>query len=136
MSVSSFLAPLSGKLADRCVSKWPAAGALVLMAASLLLLRIVQYKHDSATVILVLLLVCFGIAFTFAVCPIIAEIPFAVNDIGRRKPGVFGSQMPYTQAYGMMNALFAAGSLIGPLVGETPTPLGSRPRPVVDFEKN
>ena len=116
MSLPSLLSPLSGALADRYGSKWPAAGALILMTASLISLRLVQHADQLAITTLVILLSTFGIEFTLAMNPLMAEISAAVDDIEKRKPGVFGNRLPYTQAYGVMNASFAAGSMVGPLV--------------------
>ena len=118
MSLPSLLAPLAGALADRCGSKWPAAGALALMAASLTLLGLVQNKDGSTIIILVILLTGFGLSLTFAMAPLMAEVSSAVDEIERRRPGVFGSKIPYEQAYGVMNASFAAGAMVGPLVSD------------------
>ena len=115
MGVPMFLAPVSGSLTDRYGAKWPGTAGLVLLIPSLFALRLITPAVDWPVAKLMVLLCGIGIAFAVAMPPLQTEVSAVVADMETRKPGVFGPYGAYSQAYGLMNTAFAAGSMVGPL---------------------
>ncbi|KAL9125936.1 MAG: hypothetical protein Q9217_004931 [Psora testacea] len=115
MGVPMFFAPISGALTDKSGPKTPATAGLVLLILSLFLLQFITPSVNWPFVKLMALLCCVGIAFAFAMPPLQTEVSALVENIELRQPGIFGPYGAYSQAYGLMNFAFAAGSMVGPL---------------------
>lgn len=115
MALPMFLAPIPGALTDRYGAKLPAAIGFVLAIPSLTLLRLVTPGTDMPFVKLLVLLGLAGTSFAFTGCPLRVEAARVVAAIERDRPGVFGPNGAYTQAFGLINAGMAAGSMLGPL---------------------
>ena len=49
--------------------------------------------------------------------PAWSDVSYLVDDMMREEPGIFGAKGAYAQAFGLMNVAYAAGSLVGPLLG-------------------
>lgn len=115
MALPMLLSPVSGAIADRYGARWPASCGSILAATSLMLLRLVTQDTSLPFVKLGGLLFLFGLATAFILPPLMAEISVVVDETETRNPGIFGAYGGYSQAYGLMNTAFAAGSMVGPL---------------------
>ena len=115
MALPMFLAPIPGVLTDRYGAKAPAAAGFVLAIPSLLLLRLVTPGTDMPFVKLLILLGLAGTSFAFTGPPLRVEAARTVAVIEQERPGVLGPNGAYSQAFGLINAAMAAGSMLGPL---------------------
>ncbi|KAB8202371.1 major facilitator superfamily domain-containing protein [Aspergillus parasiticus] len=88
------LSPLAGYCVDRIGPVWPAILGFVLTAPSLMLLGLIQQNTILSSVLLRFM---------------------ATEAVEKHHPGVFSARGTYSQAYGLSNAAFAAGTLAGPL---------------------
>lgn len=116
--VVSFLGPIIGWLSDRHGPRWYAAAGYALACPILILLRLVDHNTLEQKVLLCALLALIGICLTLVLTPVMAEITYAVDaKAQRRPPGFFGKNGAYAQAYSLFNVAWAAGCMIGPLLG-------------------
>ncbi|WPH04986.1 Hypothetical protein R9X50_00788400 [Acrodontium crateriforme] len=116
--VVSFIGPVVGKLSDKFGPRWFATGGFIGACPCLILLRLVDQNTLNQKVLLCALLALFAIAVSCVITPIMAEIAYAVAaKAQRRPPGFFGENGAYAQAYSLFNMSWAAGSMIGPLLG-------------------
>ncbi|KOC10941.1 hypothetical protein AFLA70_17g005940 [Aspergillus flavus AF70] len=109
------LSPLAGYCVDRIGHFWPAILGFVLTAPSLMLLGLIQKNTILSSVLLRLFLFWFGCGVSLAMPALMTEISMATEAVEKHHPGVFGARGAYSQAYGLSNAAFAAGTLAGPL---------------------
>ena len=115
IGVPMFLAPLSGWITDRVGPKWPAVGGLILLSSMIFLLRIIKADTSHSFFKLSTLLCVVGLGFSQAMPALQTEITAATKEIEDGTPGIFGQRGAYAQAYGLMNAAFACGSMVGPI---------------------
>ncbi|KAI5359278.1 Putative major facilitator superfamily, MFS transporter superfamily [Septoria linicola] len=114
----SFSGPVIGTLSDKYGPRWLATAGFVLSCPVLILLRLVHENNLNQKVMLCAFLAILGVGLTLALTPVMAEISYAVADKAKRRPpGFFGKNGAYAQAYGLFNMAWAAGSMIGPLLG-------------------
>lgn len=118
VSIGSFLGPIIGNLSDKHGPRWFATTGVVVACPCLALLRLVHENSIRQKVLLCGLLSVLGVCLTSVIIPIMAEITYSVEAKTRRRPaGFFGKHGAYAQAYSLFNAGWAAGCMIGPLLG-------------------
>ena len=103
------LSPLAGYCVDRVGPFWPAVSGFALATPSMMLLGVVQQNTALHSVLLRVFLFLFGCGVAMAMPALMTEISRATE---RLHPGGCGAS---SQAYGLSNAAFAAGTLAGPL---------------------
>lgn len=116
IAIPSFLEPIAGWLADRYGSRWLATGGFVCTVPLLVLLRFVTHKSTSQIAVLCVLLFFIGLVMNGIMTPVLAELTFALRDMERDRPGLFGKKGAYAQTYSLFNIAFAGGSLLGPIL--------------------
>ncbi|KAB8230339.1 MFS transporter [Aspergillus alliaceus] len=109
------LSPLAGTCVDRIGPFWPAVVGFSLTAPSLMLLAMIQEDKPLFSVLLRVFLFLFGSGVSMAMPAMMTEISMATEALEKDHPGVFSTRGVYSQAYGLSNAAFAAGALVGPL---------------------
>jgi MFS family permease len=109
------LSPLAGNCVDRIGPFWPAVVGFALAAPSMMSLGVIQGDEILYSVLLRLFLFLFGCGVSMAMPAMMTEISMATEAVEKQHPGVFGVRGAYSQAYGLSNAAFAAGTLAGPL---------------------
>lgn len=116
--VVSFLGPVVGYLTDKHGPRMYAIAGYLLGCPFLILLRLVDHNSLEQKALLCALLALIGLCLTLEITPMMAEITYAVNaKAERRPPGFFGKNGAYAQAYSLFNIAWAAGCMIGPLLG-------------------
>jgi MFS family permease len=116
--VVSFMGPIVGYLSDKHGPRYYAIAGYVLACPFLILLRLVNHNSLKQKVLLCALLALIGFCLTLEITPMMAEITYAVDAKARRRPeGFFGKNGAYAQAYSLFNIAWAAGCMIGPLLG-------------------
>jgi MFS family permease len=116
----SFLAPVVGYLTDRIGARYPAGLGFLLAAPPLVCLRFVTENSLRQKVLLCALLALIGLALTFTMPPVMAEISKVVeakekNMAANGEKG-WGKGGGVAQAFGLYNMAFAGGCLVGPLL--------------------
>lgn len=109
------LSPISGKIVDKAGPFWPALAGFLLAAPSMMLLSLVQKNTFVSSLLLRVFFFFFGCGVSMAMPAMMAEISISTEFVENQNPGIFGVQGAYSQAYGLSNAAFAAGTLAGPL---------------------
>ncbi|RAH54057.1 MFS amine transporter [Aspergillus piperis CBS 112811] len=107
--------PLGGFVVDRLGPFWPAILGFALITPSLMLLSLILEPTEVMSVLLRLFLFLFGCGVSLAMPAMMTEITLAKDDMEKGRPGIFGDGGASSQAYGLSNAAFAAGTLVGPL---------------------
>ena len=106
----TFVAPYVGALADKYGPRWLATAGFFLALPSFVLLRLVTYDSTGQVVLLCVLLALIGLSLAFILPPLTAEATHVIRAEKRDKPA-------YAQAYGLVNCMWAAGTLVGPIWG-------------------
>ncbi|KAJ5570085.1 uncharacterized protein N7459_009515 [Penicillium hispanicum] len=114
-TIPMVLSPLSGTVVDKIGPFWPAVAGFSLAAPSMMLLSLVQKNTLVLSLLARLFLFLFGCGVSMAMPAMMAEISMATDSVEKLRPGIFGPQGAYSQAYGLSNAAFAGGTLAGPL---------------------
>ncbi|PNS18284.1 Quinidine resistance protein 1 [Sphaceloma murrayae] len=118
VTLPAFLAPVIGWTADRFGARYLATAGFLLGAPCIILQRLVDSNTLHQKVLLCALLALLGVALNLVLTPLMAEITYSVEATVQKRPkGFLGEKGAYAQAYGLFNMAFAAGSMIGPLVG-------------------
>ncbi|GJP90828.1 Ankyrin repeats (3 copies) family protein [Aspergillus niger] len=107
--------PIGGAVVDRMGPFWPAVLGFTLITPSMMLLSLVREPEMIMSVLLRLFLFLFGCGVSLAMPAMMTEITLAKDDMEDGYPGIFGDGGASSQAYGLSNAAFAAGTLVGPL---------------------
>jgi MFS family permease len=117
--IATFVGPVIGWASDRFnIARWLVTSGFVLAVPFLILLRLVDHDSIEQKVLLCALLCMIGFGLTLALTPIMAEIAYVVDTKEKKHaPGFFGKNGAYASAYSLFNMAWAAGCLIGPLLG-------------------
>ncbi|KAL9043386.1 MAG: hypothetical protein Q9214_003425 [Letrouitia sp. 1 TL-2023] len=115
MGLPMLLGPLAGALSDKYGPKCVAISGLIIAIPSLFLLRFITSTTTFPEAKLGILLFAVGFSFLFTLPSLMTEVSTVAEEIERKNPGIFGKHGAHSQAYGLMNTAFAAGSFIGPL---------------------
>lgn len=119
LSLAPLFGPLFGHLGDRIGAKSTVSLGFAFTAPLLVLLRFVDHDGKEQVALLCTLLLFIGIALSMILTPVFSEATYLVDDLTQSQPGVWGKngKGAYAQAFGLMNMAYAAGSLVGPLMG-------------------
>lgn len=115
MGLPMLLGPLAGALSDKYGPKCLAISGLIIAVPNLFLLRYITFTTKFPEAKLGILLFGVGFSFLFALPSLMTEVSTVAEEMERTSPGIFGKHGAYSQAYGLMNSAFAAGSFVGPL---------------------
>ncbi|KAL9584102.1 MAG: hypothetical protein Q9203_004800 [Teloschistes exilis] len=107
---------LTGYLTDRYGSKPVACTGLSIAAPAIAALSLVGPGSAKPMLKLGGLLFAVGVGLALTTIPLRVDAAATIEDIERKRPGVFGEKGAYTKAFGMVNAMDAAGGMAGPLV--------------------
>lgn len=118
VTLPAFLAPFIGQASDKYGPRYLATAGFILAAPAIILQRLVDGNTIRQKVLLCALLTILGVALNLVLTPLMAEITYSVEATVKKRPkGFLGDKGAYAQAYGLFNMAFAAGSMIGPLIG-------------------
>ncbi|KAJ8607437.1 hypothetical protein MRB53_040287 [Persea americana] len=118
MVVASFIGPFVGAGSDKFGARWFVTAGFVLSCPPIILLRLVSHDSLAQKVLLCAMMFFIGVGLTLALTPLMAEISYIVDAKARSKPpGYYGKNGAFAQGYSLFNMAWAAGSLIGPLLG-------------------
>lgn len=117
LMLSTFSAPFIGALSDKVGAKATVTAGFISLTPSFILLRLVNHNGFSQIVLLCVLLFAIGIALNLVLTPVFTEAKAAVDEVQEEQPGVFGEKPAYAMSFALMNMAYAAGSLVGPLLG-------------------
>ncbi|KAJ6444679.1 major facilitator superfamily domain, general substrate transporter [Purpureocillium lavendulum] len=122
--IPTFLSPLAGSLGDRYGAKWLTSFGFFLSTPFLACLRFVSENTIGHKVMLCGLLFGVGLGITCTMGPLMAEISWSMKDNRNRSRSKNGNQdllererQPTALAYALYNVAYAAGCMIGPLLG-------------------
>ncbi|KAG8526731.1 uncharacterized protein KY384_008160 [Bacidia gigantensis] len=113
----SISSPILGAMTDRFGVKIIVSLGYTFLCPFWILLRLINTDGVASLVGLCVLLFCIGLAVDMVLTPVFIETKEAVDERMEQEPGVFGEKGVYAQAYAQMNMAYAAGSLLGPVLG-------------------
>ncbi|KAG9947027.1 MFS general substrate transporter, partial [Aureobasidium melanogenum] len=117
VTIPSFTGPLVGGYADKHGVRWLATSGFIIVGPCFILMRLVDHNDIRQKVLLCALLALIGLGITLSLTPLMAEVSYAVDAQGAKRPaGFFGKNGAFAQAYGLFNMAYAAGTLAGPLL--------------------
>lgn len=111
--------PICGYLMDRvrhASRVLGAGGFLVLTGPSFLLLGLAEGPAVGNQVLLCVLLTLIGVGTGLSGPPLLKEVGVVVEKAEQAAPGAYGPKGATARAYGVHNAAFAAGNLLGPVM--------------------
>jgi hypothetical protein len=59
-----------------------------------------------------------GVGLNTSLTPLVAEIPRIVNSLQEEQPNVFGDKSAVAEGYMLLDAVFGAGTVLGPMISE------------------
>ncbi|PYI01425.1 MFS amine transporter [Aspergillus sclerotiicarbonarius CBS 121057] len=107
--------PLGGSMVDHMGPFWPAVLGFGLITPSIMLLSLIRVPSTLTSVLLRLFLFLFGCGVSVAMPAMMTEITLSKDAMEEGDPGIFGDRGACSQAWGLSNAAFAGGTLVGPL---------------------
>ena len=113
--IPQFIAPFIGALSDHAGPRMPTTIGLFGAIAFWVCLRFVYFDSMGQKVLLCALLSMIGLCLTLVMTPLMAEIDHVVELEEKRRPGSLGKRGAAAQGFGLFNAAYAIGALIGPL---------------------
>ncbi|KAI4246031.1 MAG: hypothetical protein LQ352_006475 [Teloschistes flavicans] len=116
LAIPMLFSLLTGHLTDRYGSKSVACIGLAIAGPALASLSLVGPGSTNPILKLGGLLFAVGVGLALTTIPLRVDAAATIEDIERRRPGVFGTGGAYTKAFGIVNGMDAAGGMAGPLV--------------------
>ncbi|RAL01253.1 MFS transporter [Aspergillus ibericus CBS 121593] len=116
LSVPHLTEPLFGMINDKYPNarRYMAAGALFATVPFLVLLRLVSHNSMGQKVLFCALLVLVGCCIASLMPPLLVEASYLVEEKETQNPNIFGKGGAMALSYGILNAAFAAGTIVGP----------------------
>ncbi|KAE8333893.1 major facilitator superfamily domain-containing protein [Aspergillus sergii] len=116
LSIPHLIDPIVGFLNDKCpdARRYLAAGALFATVPVIVCFRFVTEDSMRQKVLLCALLALLGACLAFLMPPILVEASYVVQEKEEKNPNIFGKGGAMALSYGILNAAFAAGSIVGP----------------------
>lgn len=116
LTISSFLAPLIGRVVDRVGTRWTLVGGFLFLCPVLVLVRFVDHNTLSQKVLLAALLFLIGLGITATLDPLMAEVTLVVEEEEKRAPENFKKGAgAYGQAYCLFCMAWSVGNIVGPI---------------------
>lgn len=116
--IPSLLSPFFGFISDRYGSHGTRALCTIGFLSVIpfwVSLRFVTHNEIGQKVLLSVLLFFIGLGLSAGMAPLMAEIDHVVELEEKNNPGDFGKRGAAAQGFGLFNAAFALGALVGPL---------------------
>ena len=140
IAVPAVIGPLAGWISDNYGPRWLATSGLLLTAVFAFLLRLVHHDSKGQVILLCVLLtligkdhvpplswvevqrlrwcsVCsVGIGLNCCTAPLTGYLSLTVQELEMARPGQFGQNGAYAQAFALLNSAVAAAIVFGPTV--------------------
>ncbi|KAK2801015.1 hypothetical protein FQN51_005579 [Onygenales sp. PD_10] len=117
LSIPSLFGIFVGKAADRWGTRIFGTLAFTIAGPPLILLRLIQHNNSGQHILLGALMLIIGLAVSTIQLVTMTEISHAVDDMEENDPVLFSGPSAMGQGYALYNMAFAAGQLLGPLIG-------------------
>ncbi|KAL6715401.1 hypothetical protein ACLMJK_006362 [Lecanora helva] len=117
LALTPLSGPLFGHLADRYGTNVLVSVGLALAGPFLMGLGFVDHYSPAQVGALCGLLVLLGLSLNMILTPVYSEATYLIDDMLAEDENIFGGKGAHAQAFGLMNAAYAVGSLVGPLMG-------------------
>jgi MFS family permease len=118
ITIPMICSPISGYLCDRFGAKGPALAGFVLWGPTMLGMLLIDDQNMPQDVQLryfLVLLTLFGVGAGLTFAPIYSEVSASVEEMEQKTPGVFGERGAMILAFGLENAAFGLGAMVGPI---------------------
>ncbi|KAH8878609.1 MFS general substrate transporter [Thozetella sp. PMI_491] len=113
--IPSVGSPLIGRLADRVGTRWPVLAGFLIMCPLLILMQFINQDTVEQKAVFFILLLFIGLGIDLAMDPLLGEVCRIVEEAEESRRGVDGRSGLCAQAYGIFNAVWHIGYVIGPL---------------------
>ncbi|KAF2758113.1 MFS general substrate transporter [Pseudovirgaria hyperparasitica] len=113
--IPTLASALVGKLTDRLGARLITTAGFLVLSPTLVCLRFVDHDSVAQKALLCALLAVCGAASSMLLVPVMAEVAHCVESAQKMHPERFGAQGAFAQGYGVMNGIYAVGTLVGPI---------------------
>ena len=117
LMLANFASPFLGALSDRVGARATITAGFVLLTPLWILLRLIDHNSTGQIALLYVLLVAIGLGLNLVLAPVFTEAKLVVDEIQTEQPGLLGEKGAYATSFALMNMAYAAGSLVGPILG-------------------
>ncbi|KAE8376988.1 major facilitator superfamily domain-containing protein [Aspergillus bertholletiae] len=116
LCIPHIIDPLVGFINDKYpnLRRYIAAGALFATVPVIVCFRFVTEDSIRQKVLLCALLALLGFCLASLMPPILVEASYVVQEKEEKNPNIFGKGGAMALSYGILNAAFAAGTIVGP----------------------
>ncbi|KAJ5782850.1 hypothetical protein N7457_004624 [Penicillium paradoxum] len=118
LTIPSLIGPFIGMISDKYGVRLISALGFTLSAVAVVLLAFIQHDDITDKVLACILLSFVGIGLNTSLTPLVTEIPRIVKTIQEEHPDIYGEKAAVTEGYMLLDAVFGAGTVIGPLLSE------------------
>jgi MFS family permease len=118
ITIPMICSPVSGYLCDRFGAKAPTLAGFLLWGPTMFGMFLIDDPSIPQDVQLrwfLVLLTFFGIGSALAFAPTYSEVASSVEEMEENRPGVFGERGAMVLAFGLENAAFGLGAMVGPI---------------------
>ncbi|KAJ5747308.1 uncharacterized protein N7511_009004 [Penicillium nucicola] len=116
LTIPSLIGPFIGMLSDRYGVRLVSAIGFVIAGIATILLAFIRHNTALNHVMACILLLFVGIGLNTSLTPLATEIPRIVKDLQEERPDIYGHKSAIAEGYMLLDAVFGAGTVLGPLL--------------------
>ncbi|EKV10246.1 Sucrose/H+ symporter, plant [Penicillium digitatum] len=118
LTIPSLIGPFVGMTSDKYGVRMISSIGFTLAAVAVALLTLTLHDDTKSKVMTCALLYFVGIGLNTSLTPLVAEIPRIVNIAQEEQPDIYSDKSAVTEAYMLLDAVFGAGTVLGPLLSD------------------
>ncbi|KAJ5120528.1 uncharacterized protein N7515_009916 [Penicillium bovifimosum] len=118
LTLPSLIAPFIGLISDKYGVRFISTIGFTCSAVAVVLLSFIEGDDSTSKVMACVLLSFVGIGLNTSLAPLVTEIPRIVEAIQVKQPEIYGGKSTVTEGYMLLDAVFGAGTVFGPLLSE------------------
>ncbi|CAG7942627.1 unnamed protein product [Penicillium salamii] len=118
LTVPSLIGPFIGMISDKYGVRSVSVIGFTFAAVGVSFLAFIQSDDTRSKIVACFLLFLVGIGLNASLTPLVTEIPRIVNSLQEEKPDIYGDRSAVAEGYMLLDAVFGAGTVLGPLLSE------------------
>ncbi|CAG7921267.1 unnamed protein product [Penicillium olsonii] len=118
LTIPSLIGPFIGMISDKYGVRLVSVIGFMFAAVGVVFLAFIQHDDTASKIIACFLLFLVGIGLNTSLTPLVTEIPRIVKALQEDKPEVYGDISAVAEGYMLLDAVFGAGTVLGPMLSE------------------
>ncbi|KAJ5340565.1 hypothetical protein N7541_009689 [Penicillium brevicompactum] len=118
LTIPSLIGPFIGMVSDKYGVRLISVIGFTFAAVGVVFLALIRNDDTASKVITCFLLFLVGVGLNTSLTPLVTEIPRIVDLLQDEEPEVYGDQSAVAEGYMLLDAVFGAGTVLGPLISE------------------